>query len=859
VSQQIQEQESSAQRNAVQQDVAQRPSQAVATAVQPISQSKSAFKSSSAVELALVQLLYQFAPIGFLASLVALVILGAVLWQELSSLTMFIWFVVAAAITIAHYGLYRMFAGRFGVAVSELSRGLAPTFATHSATSADATGIEMKRLAEQHYPVWLRRFVIVQLAAAAAWGFLALYLLPNYNIANRLSVVTLLAVCVTGAVAYLAPHRSVFRWLCVIVLVPLAFKLGITGERTQVMLALALLGLAGALMFIHYRLHMGLRQALAMTLEREQNAEQLAGEQSRVKAANAALADEIVGRMRAEQSERDARERLSMHLERTPLGVIDLDSNGLVLQSNPAAEVLFGKVAHEIIGKSAVETLIAEHERGRFESFIQDVMRSRESMQAAFACPTPSGRLIYSEFNATPLITADNKVLGVAAMIQDVTERLNTERTIQYMALHDALTGLPNRRLLQDRLIQGIAQARRMQRFLALLSVDIDRFKLINDALGHEQGDQVLKEVARRLKAVVRDHDTVARDGGDEFIVMLTDLDEPEAARMIADKIGREISRPLQAGSRELHITISIGISHYPADATDAQQLLKHADAAMYNAKDAGRNTVRVFTSDLHELMKKRLDVEARLRKGIEKQEFVLRYQPQFSVVDGKLIGCEALLRWLDPELGEVYPDDFLHLAEELGLIVPLGNWVFDQVCKQQMDWLQQGVKNLRISMNLSPRQFLSRKLLDGLRDVLNDTGAIPEALELEVPESVLMRNIDQSIEVLDQVKALGLKITIDDFGLGYSSLNQLSRIPADSLKVDRSFMDNVPDDSVAAASAEAIIAMARRLKLRSITEGVETEQQLAFLKRAHCDAYQGFYSGKPMTPEEIFAIATRM
>jgi diguanylate cyclase (GGDEF)-like protein/PAS domain S-box-containing protein len=812
------------------------------------------------VEAALVQLLYQFAPVGFLASAVSWVILGAVLWQELSSLPLFVWFVICAAVIIAHCQLWRWFAAKYPAA----SVAVPLTMATDQAGSAIATslvgliGQDKDDFASKEIGQWRNRFVTLQIVCAAIWGVLALFFLPQYNMDNRLSVVTLLIVFTTGAIAYLAPNRVAFRWLALIVLLPLAYKLAMSGVRSQMILSAALLGFAVVLIFLHARLHNSIRQALGMNMEREHTARALAGEQNRVRAANAALADEIIGRLRAEQSERDARERLSMHLERTPLGVVDLDAQGVVLQWNPAAHALFGRSEAEVKGRKLSDALIAENERKRFDILVADVMESRESAQATFACLTPSGKLIHCEFNSTPLINAEQRVVGLAAMIQDVSERLNTDRTIQYMALHDALTGLPNRRLLQDRLTQAIAQARRMQRFIALLSVDLDRFKLINEAVGRDQGDQVLKEMARRLKATVRDHDTVAREGGDEFIIMLTELEQPEQARSIADKITRELAKPIAVGSRDLHVTVSVGISHYPSDAADAQQLLKHADSAMYNAKESGRNTVRVFTSDLHELMKKRLDVEARLRKGIEQKSFVLRYQPQFETATGRVIGCEALLRWHDADFGEIYPDDFIYLAEELGLTVQLGEWVINEACAQQMRWLQAGLKDFRISINLSPRQFLSRKLIGILEGALQASGAIPEMIDLEIAENVIMRNLDQAVEVLTQVQGLGLRVTVDDFGLGYSSLTQLSRVPADSLKLDKSFLDNVPDDRDAAASADAIIAMARRLKWRSIAEGVELQAQLDFLRSSHCDVYQGFLSGAPMTADEVLDLANK-
>jgi diguanylate cyclase (GGDEF)-like protein len=423
------------------------------------------------------------------------------------------------------------------------------------------------------------------------------------------------------------------------------------------------------------------------------------------------------------------------------------------------------------------------------------------------------------------------------------------------MAHHDALTGLPNRRLMQDRLNQAIMSARRKQRHVAVLFLDLDRFKVVNDTLGHDTGDFILKDVASRLIACVREMDTVSREGGDEFVVILPDLERPEHARMVADKIIRELSRPVEIGGHEIHITPSIGISHYPNDATDVQQLLKHADNAMYQAKDAGRNTVRFFTNDLNFLLSKRLEVESRLRKAMEHEEFFLRYQPQVHVATGRIVGMEALIRWNDPQRGEVFPKDFVFVAEELGLIVPIGEWVFRTACRQLRQWSQEGLPPITISINISPRQFMSRRLVATLLSIIRETGADPRWIELEITETMIMRNIEQSIETLTQLRSVGMQVAVDDFGVGYSSLGQLTRLPASSMKIDRSFIMNLPADEGSSSITEAIIAMAKRLKLRVIAEGVETQAQLEFLRTNHCEAFQGYLFSRPVTALEATAM----
>jgi len=436
-----------------------------------------------------------------------------------------------------------------------------------------------------------------------------------------------------------------------------------------------------------------------------------------------------------------------------------------------------------------------------------------------------------------------------------VTERMNTERTIHYMAHHDALTGLPNRRLMQDRLHQAIMAARRKQRHVGVLFTDLDRFKVVNDTLGHDTGDFILKEIARRLVSCVREVDTVCREGGDEFIVILPELERPEHARTVADKILKELARPIEIGGHEIHVTPSIGISHYPNDATDVQQLLKQADNAMYQAKDAGRNTVRFFTNDLNYLLAKRLEIETKLRRAIDHEEFFLRYQPQVDIATGRICGMEALIRWNDPEKGEVFPSDFIFVAEELGLIVPIGEWVFKTACQQLKQWEDDRLPPITVSINISPRQFMSRRLVSSLLALVRETGADPRRIELEITETMIMRNIEQSIETLAQLRSVGMQVAVDDFGVGYSSLNQLTRLPASSMKIDRSFIMNVPDDPSAGSITQTIIAMARQLKLRVIAEGVENRAQLDFLRQHHCEAFQGYFFSKPVTALEATAM----
>jgi diguanylate cyclase (GGDEF)-like protein/PAS domain S-box-containing protein len=770
-----------------------------------------------------VRLLYRFSLVGYLAEVMVTFLLGVILWNELGQRPeLFVWFAIAIVVMIGRYLLYKLF------------------------ISANPSA---ERLA-----VWETRFVIGCLMMAGLWGVMGSALLPKSG-PTQLPVMMLVALLTTGAVAYLAPHRTLFTLSALVSLLPMGvITLGF-GDRAGSSFGAAIAVLAGLLVVVHSKVHKALLDSLTARFDNVLIAMRLEEEKARVERANRALEQEALDRRKAERSELLALQRLKLHLERTPLGVVEWDMEFRVATWNPAAEVIFGHMASEVIGESGYLLVQGQQESERLASMWMELMQTRHSTRVSMANKTKRGEEIHTEWYNTPLVDADDKVIGVASLVQDVTERLNTERTIHYMAHHDALTGLPNRRLMQDRLNQAILSARRQQHHVGLLFIDLDRFKLVNDTLGHETGDYVLRDVSKRLAKVVREGDTVSREGGDEFVIVLPDLEKPEFAQIVANKILAELSKPIEVSGHELTVTASIGIAHFPNDATDIQHLLKHADSAMYQAKDAGRNTARFFTSDLNFLLSKRLEVESRLRRGIERNEFFLRYQPQVDVRTGKIVGLEALLRWNDPQQGEIFPKDFISVAEELGLIVPLGEWVFRAACQQIRVWEQEGFNDLTVSVNLSPRQFVSRKLLPSMKNALLETGISATRIDLEITETVAMRNLDQSIEILTELRRLGATISIDDFGVGYSSLGQLKRLPAQTLKIDRSFISQIPEDANSCSITEAIIAMGKRLGLRVIAEGVEQVSQLEFLRANGCDAFQGYLFAKPLTVPEISAL----
>jgi diguanylate cyclase (GGDEF)-like protein/PAS domain S-box-containing protein len=771
-----------------------------------------------------LRLLFRFSVVGYLATLLVVFILGAILWDDLARPQLFAWFIAVAMVAIGRYLIYKAY-----------MQGAPPPEDTQ---------------------LWEGRFIGGTVLAGLCWMVIGTVLLPDSaRMVQRLSVVMLVMLLMTGAVAYYAPHRYAYKIAAFLGLVPLALTLGASGDRTQQFLSGVILVLAVMLPYVHALVHRGLMDSLSTRRSREALRSALADESERLQRANQALAEEMTERLKAKQAEIASAQKLKMHVERTPLGVIEWDANERITEWNPAAEAMFGHAAYEAIGKSVPWLLCADTGRATAETMCAELLASREGNKTTLVNVTRGGRTLHCDWYNTPLLDATGRLVGCASLVQDVSERLNTERTIHYMAHHDALTGMPNRRLMQDRLHQAIMSARRRQRHVAVLFIDLDRFKVVNDTLGHDTGDFILKEIAKRLAGCVREVDTVSREGGDEFVVILPDLERPDRARLVADKILAELARPIEIGGHDIHVTPSIGISHYPNDATDVQQLLKQADNAMYQAKDAGRNTVRFFTNDLNFLLARRLEVESKLRKAIEREEFFLRYQPQVDIASGRISGMEALIRWNDPEKGEVFPNDFIFVAEELGLIVPIGEWVFRTACRQLKQWEVDGLPPVTVSINISPRQFMSRRLVSTLLAIVRETGADPRRIELEITETMIMRNIEQSIETLGQLRSVGMQVAVDDFGVGYSSLNQLTRLPASSMKIDRSFIANMCDDASSGSITEAIIAMARRLKLRVIAEGVETRAQLDFLRANDCEAFQGYLFSRPVTALEATAM----
>jgi diguanylate cyclase (GGDEF)-like protein/PAS domain S-box-containing protein len=536
-------------------------------------------------------------------------------------------------------------------------------------------------------------------------------------------------------------------------------------------------------------------------------------------------------------------------------GLFVMDPGGAIVRVNPAFTALLGYHADEVLGQTGHEVFHVHGEAAEAppqkECPIIAAVRSGEGYAGEELFRHKDGRLINVEVSCRPMVK-ETRVEGAVTAFRDITSRKANEERIRFLAQYDTLTALPNRSLLLDRLQQAIASAERGGEKFAVLFLDLDQFKVINDSLGHTVGDQLLQETATRLTGCVRGTDSVSRPGGDEFVLVLLKVKDASSPAHLARKILDVIASPYQIDGEQLHLTASIGIALYPDDGSDTATLIKNADAAMYHAKKNGRNNYQFFTAELNARARERLTMENNLRQALERREFLLHYQPLVELSSGRLLGVEALLRWERPGVGLIPPDQFIPVAEETGVILPLGEWVIEEACRQSRAWQEAGLPPVPVAVNLSPRQIHQERLTAILRRALKVNGLAAGALEIEITENLLMTYEDKTLKMLHNFKEMGLRVAVDDFGIGYSSLSYLKLLPIDKLKIDRSFVRDVSSDPNDAAIASAIIAMAHRLNLRVIAEGVETPAQRDFLMREGCDEAQGHYYSPPVPADQI-------
>lgn len=530
------------------------------------------------------------------------------------------------------------------------------------------------------------------------------------------------------------------------------------------------------------------------------------------------------------------------------------DADNRIVKVNPAFSLITGFTAEEVLGETPARFKSGRHDAAFYRAMWQSLAETG-AWEGEIWDRRRDGVVYPKWLTVSAIRDHQGEVRHYVALFTDISERKRSEERIRHLAEHDALTGLPNRSLLQDRLAQAIARAERSRGRLALLYIDLDRFKLINDSLGHPVGDALLQEVAHRLQSMVRASDTVSRLGGDEFLMLVDELEDVEDAARVAQKILDVLALPCRVAGQELRITPSIGISLYPDDSTDMNVLIKNADIAMYQAKEGGRNAYQFHTGDLNLRASERLELELGLRRALERGELLLHYQPQYDLASGRIIGLEALLRWQHPTLGLVSPARFIPIAEDSGLIVPIGEGVLHEACRQSLAWQAAGLPAVPIAVNLSAVQFRKPGLESLLRDILVSTSLPPHLLELELTESIVMSQAEETVAILGRLHELGVHLSIDDFGTGYSSLSYLKRFPVQKLKVDQSFVRDVVHDANDAAIVRGIVSLAHGLGLRVIAEGVETREQLDFLRGLGCEEAQGYYFSRPLPPAEIEAL----
>jgi diguanylate cyclase (GGDEF)-like protein/PAS domain S-box-containing protein len=569
------------------------------------------------------------------------------------------------------------------------------------------------------------------------------------------------------------------------------------------------------------------------------------------------IVEDITARVESEQALREAERRYRSLFDNAIEGIFRTTPDGRYLDANPALARIYGfATPHELVASLRDIKSQLYVESGRREEFMRIVKARGEISGFESRVYRKNGDTIWISENARAVFDDHGGVSHYEGTVEDITERRSNQARIEQQANYDSLTGLANRSLLNDRLQQAIYTAASYGARLAVVFVDLDRFKYVNDTLGHDVGDRLLQVMAERLKAAVAETDTVARLGGDEFVLLLHGHAGQDTVATVLERLLPTIATPLRYGQSDLEVTCSIGVALYPDDGSDSATLLKHADSAMYRAKEQGRNNFQFFTEELNRAIKERFDLESQLRRALERGQFELHYQPRVDLTTQRIIGAEALIRWHLPGRGMVSPATFIPVAEEIGLIGPISEWVLEAACAQNKRWLDLGWPCV-VSVNISPQQFRGDSLVPMIARVLYETRMDPGSLEIEITESTVMHAGERMVEMLHAIKQLGVQIAVDDFGTGYSSLSYLKRFPVDRLKIDRSFVQHI-DDGDDAVIVRAIIALGHNLGLKVLAEGVETEEQLEFLRANDCDELQGFLVSKPVTAWQMTKLLSK-
>jgi diguanylate cyclase (GGDEF)-like protein/PAS domain S-box-containing protein len=551
----------------------------------------------------------------------------------------------------------------------------------------------------------------------------------------------------------------------------------------------------------------------------------------------------------------ESEELYSSTVELAAIGISHIGPDGRFLHANRRVCEMLGYTSEELLSKT-VKDISHPDDRNATDHKLLELRSGRiDSLKAEKRYLHKDGSAVWVRITIAEKRDGGGDLRYDVSIIEDITERKRAESRIEYLATHDEMTGLPNRSSFLQMLNQAVHTSKRHGRHFAVLFIDLDRFKAINDSLGHEAGDTLLKTMAARFTEAIRKSDVVARLGGDEFIVLVNDVSEMEDIALVARQLISAALKPVTIKGQDCRVTASVGVATFPDDADDAEQLIKNADMAMYLAKEEGKNNFQCYSKEIQAMSVEKISLESNLANALDRDEFRLQYQAKVGLATGEIKGVEALLRWWNPVLGAVPPVQFIPVAEETGLIVLIGKWVLQTACAQNVSWQNQGLPPICMAVNISPRQFRDPGLVDDVAEVLRATGMEPSLLELEITESMVMHNTEQAILKLKAIKQMGVRLAIDDFGTGYSSLAQLKQFPIDTLKVDRSFIRDIPDNAEDRAITEAIIAMGRTLGVTVVAEGVETAEQQSFLRSRYCDQMQGFFFSKPSHPDEFASL----
>ncbi|MCC7225055.1 MAG: EAL domain-containing protein [Burkholderiaceae bacterium] len=694
--------------------------------------------------------------------------------------------------------------------------------------------------------IWRHRYIVATALAGAAWGAGTVLFVWDAPDGARLFTGLVLSGMVAGAIPILAPVPTAFRTFTLPILVPLAFAILYQAESALdwafgIMTIVFLVAVLASARYLHETLDVAIR----LGLDQKRLVEDMKGARDDAEAALAA-------RKLIEATLQSSEERYRLILQHSPTGILHYDNALIITYCNTRIAQILQVPMEKLIGLD-MKTLRDQ----RVLPALKAALEGRQGVYEGEYVSTLSGAQVWVAMHCTPFQSEQNQIEGGIAIVENITERKQSEEEIRHLAYFDPLTQLPNRRLLMDRLGHALIASNRNREYGALMILDLDHFKSLNDTQGHDVGDRLLVAVSQRLAASLRQEDTVARMGGDEYVVMMEGLGQSERsaatqAEVVAEKIRYALNLPYILGDRETEhfSTTSIGLTLFCGQDDPPEVLLKQADVALYQAKGAGRNAVRFFSPAMQAAIESRAALEGALRQGLDKGEFQLYYQPQVDQA-GRLIGAEALIRWLSPKQGLVSPAQFIPLAEETGLILQLGQWVLNTACAQIKVWQDDPcARDLELAVNVSARQFHQTDFVEQVRHSLLSTGATPSRLKLELTESVVLDDIETVILRMRQLDSLGVRFSLDDFGTGYSSLTYLKRLPLDQIKIDQSFVRDIPGDLNDAAIVRAILAMSLSLGLRVIAEGVETEAQRDFLFDNGCQAFQGYLFGRPMPIE---------